>query len=75
METKRFYWHSSKESNWETIYDLEPEDGIVFFKNEEARNNFVYTGYEVHCDAEIHDDGRVFATHFMGVKLPQKVQI
>ena len=74
MIKNKIYWHQSKESNWNTIDKIE-EDHPNFFNDDEAKNNFIYTGYEVECDVEIHPDGRVFATHFMGVELKERVEI
>lgn len=74
MIKNKIYWNQSKESNYDTIEEIE-EENPNFFNDDKAKEDFVFTGYEVDCDVEIHPDGRVFATHFMGVKLERKVEI
>ena len=68
------YWHSSKEDNYCKIEDIE-DDHPHFFDGDEAKQNFIYTGYEVECETEIHPNGEVFVTHFMGIELKEKVRI
>lgn len=71
---KTIYFHNSKEDNDGMIMDIE-EDDPNFFTNEQAKHDFLYTGCEIDVDCEIHPDGKVFATHLMGKKLEEKVEI
>ena len=74
MIKRKMYWHSSKSTNSYEICEIEEKHGN-FFEDEKAEENFIYTGYEINCDVEVHPDGSVFATHFMGKKLSERVRI
>jgi len=71
----KYCLHSSKEQNLEIIdYDMAKKG--VEFSNEEAKDDFVYTAYEVVFDVEIDlNSGVVKVTHINGVKISEKVII
>lgn len=68
------YAHSSKDSNWESMYD----DAFGFsesdFANSEAANKFAYTLYEVEFDCEVDlDTGDVRCWGVQGVPLTEPI--
>lgn len=63
----KFYVHSSKESNLEQGEEL----GL----SKDALYKFIYTKYEIDIDIEVEENGQAYATHFMGVKLPERIKV
>jgi hypothetical protein len=69
----KYYLHGGKEDNWEMLE--ENEQLLSLQLNENAKREYVYTGYEVDFDVEVFRDGKVFATHVNGVELEKPVRI
>lgn len=59
------YFHRGKEENYEVAEALGLED--------EAAAEFMYTGYELVIDAEVHRDGTAYAIKFGNAILEPKV--
>ena len=57
IQTRKFYLHGCKDSNWDMIDEIQEETGHVF--SDEAKENLPYTAYEVEFTINVYSDGTV----------------